>query len=84
MTKPDRGHSLPNMAPLPGGGWILTTPASRGIGFALTRLLLQKTSLPVVATARRDLEGTKARLLDGLDGVEKSRLMVLEVDVTSM
>lgn len=64
-------------------GWILTTPASRGIGFSLTRLLLQKTSLPIVATARRDLEGTKARLLDGLDGVEKSRLSVLEVDVTS-
>ena len=68
------------MAPLP---WILITPASRGIGFSLTRLLLQKTSLPIVATARGDLEGTKARLLAGLDGVARSRLSVLEVDVTS-
>lgn len=69
------------MTPLP--GWILTTPASRGIGFSLTRLLLKQTSLPIVATARADLEGTKERLLAGLDGVEKSRLSVLEVDVTS-
>lgn len=61
--------------------WILTTPASRGIGFELTRRLLQTTSLPVIATARKDLSGTKERLLDGLD-VDRDRLEVLELDVT--
>lgn len=61
--------------------WILTTPASRGIGFDLTRRLLKTTKLPVVATARKDVEDTKERLLDGLD-VDKDRLEVLKLDVT--
>ena len=61
--------------------WILTSPASRGIGLHLTRCLLKTTTLPIIATARTDLAGTKARLLDGLD-VDASRLEVLEVDVT--
>ena len=61
--------------------WILTTPASRGIGFELTRRLLKTTDLPVIATARTDIQGTKGRILDGLD-VDEDRLEVLELDVT--
>lgn len=61
--------------------WILTTPASRGIGFELTRRLLKTTNLPVVATARKDVENTKERILDGLD-VDRDRLEVLRLDVT--
>ena len=60
--------------------WILISPASRGVGFQLTRRLLATTNLPVIATARTDLEGTKERIIDGLD-VDKNRLEVLEVDV---
>ncbi|KAL9609335.1 MAG: hypothetical protein Q9167_005880, partial [Letrouitia subvulpina] len=66
------------MAPKP---WILTTPASRGIGLQLARRLLRTTDLPVVATARRDLNDTRARILDGLD-VDHDRLHVLKLDVT--
>lgn len=61
--------------------WILASPASRGIGLSLTRQLLRTTTLPIVATARTDLKGTKARILDGLD-VDTQRLEVLELDVT--
>jgi NAD(P)-dependent dehydrogenase (short-subunit alcohol dehydrogenase family) len=61
--------------------WILASPASRGIGLSLTRQLLRTTTLPIVATARTDLKGTKARILDGLD-VDAQRLEVLELDVT--
>lgn len=64
--------------------WALVTPASRGIGFALTRHLLKNTNIPVVATARTDLESVKESLLDGLSGVEESRLHVLKLDVTGM
>lgn len=60
--------------------WSFISPASRGIGFALARRVLQTTRAPVVATARGDLEGTKRELLDGLD-VDKGRLTVLKVDV---
>lgn len=67
------------MSPLP---WILTTPASRGIGFELTRRLLKTTNLPVIATARSDTQGTKGRILEGLD-VDEDRLEILELDVTS-
>lgn len=63
--------------------WILTTPASRGIGFELTRRLLKTTNLPVVATARTDKQGMKGRILEGID-VDEERLEVLELDVTSM
>ena len=65
--------------------WALVTPASRGIGFALTRHLLNTTptSLPVVATARSDPEGTKSRILDGLDSSHSSRLDVQKVDFDS-
>ena len=62
--------------------WCLVTPASRGIGFALTRHLLLTTAVPVVATARRDIDGTRQNILNGLKGVDANRLTVLEVDVT--
>ena len=68
------------MSPLP---WILTTPASRGIGFELTRRLLKTTNLPVIATARTDIQGAKGRILEGLDDVDEERLEVLELDVMS-
>ncbi|KAL8706820.1 MAG: hypothetical protein Q9225_007907, partial [Loekoesia sp. 1 TL-2023] len=61
--------------------WILTTPASRGIGFELARRLLNTTDLPVVATARKNTDETKAKLLEGLD-VDPQRLNVFELDVT--
>lgn len=61
--------------------WALISPASRGIGLALTRRVLQTTNVPVVATARGDLEKTKEEILRGLDGVDGGRLEVLRVDV---
>lgn len=61
--------------------WILVTPSSQGIGLALTRRLLRTTRLPIVATTRSDEEGTKGRILDGLD-VREDRIEVLKVDVT--
>ncbi|KAJ4298070.1 hypothetical protein N0V90_005969 [Kalmusia sp. IMI 367209] len=60
--------------------WCLVSPASRGIGFALARRVLQTTKAPVVATARKDLASTKKKLLEGLD-VNEDRLTMLEVDV---
>lgn len=66
--------------------WTLVTPASRGIGFHLTRHLLRTTSLPILATARKDVKGVKSRILEGLEGVEGSgeRLRVLEVDLLGL
>ena len=61
--------------------WILTSPASRGVGLQLTRQLLKTTTLPIIATARKDLEGTKFRILEDLD-VDAKRLEVLKLDVT--
>jgi NAD(P)-dependent dehydrogenase (short-subunit alcohol dehydrogenase family) len=61
--------------------WALITPASRGIGFALTRRVLQTTNVPVVATSRKDQEQVKEKLLQGLKDVDESRLTVLKLDV---
>ncbi|KAL8873735.1 MAG: hypothetical protein Q9174_000842 [Haloplaca sp. 1 TL-2023] len=61
--------------------WILTSPASRGIGLQLARRLLKTTDLPVVATARKNLDGTRSNILEDLD-VDPKRLSVFEVDVT--
>ncbi|KAF2423282.1 short-chain dehydrogenase/reductase-like protein [Tothia fuscella] len=61
--------------------WALITPASRGIGAALTRRILQTTNVPVIATSRTDQNETKEKLLDGLKDVEESRLTVLKLDV---
>ncbi|KAL8933284.1 MAG: hypothetical protein Q9211_005860, partial [Gyalolechia sp. 1 TL-2023] len=66
------------MAPSP---WILATPASRGIGLQLARRLLNTTDLPIVATARKDIDDTREKILEGLD-VDPNRLSVLELDVT--
>lgn len=47
--------------------WIFICPSSRGIGRALTRRLLQTTTLPILATTRDpDLSSAKAQLLEGL------------------
>jgi hypothetical protein len=70
--------------------WILTTPASRGIGHALTRYLLLNTRAPIVATARHDTEDVHWSLLDGLRKyvanrsdfeAMKERLKVMDLDV---
>lgn len=61
--------------------WALVTPASRGIGLELARRLLQTTNVPVVATARKDLDQTKEKVLNGLKDVKEDRLSVLKVDV---
>ncbi|KAJ4410544.1 hypothetical protein N0V91_002031 [Didymella pomorum] len=61
--------------------WSMISPASRGIGFALARRVLQTTNAPVVATARKDLDKMKEQLLEGLD-VDEARLRVLKLDVT--
>lgn len=61
--------------------WALITPSSRGIGLELARRLLRTTNVPVVATARKDLDQTKENVLSGLKDVEEQRLHVLKVDV---
>lgn len=65
--------------------WTLVTPSSRGIGFALTRHLLRTlpSSVPIVATARSDLQGTKERILSNIELSESqaSRLDVRECDL---
>lgn len=66
--------------------WCLVTPASRGIGLALTRRLLQVTppSVPIVATARSNLESVKSQILADLpdDGtLAASRLDVQHCDL---
>ncbi|RMZ74343.1 short chain dehydrogenase [Pyrenophora seminiperda CCB06] len=60
--------------------WSLISPASRGIGFALARRVLETTHVPVVATARKDLDKTKEGLLKDLN-VDEGRLTVLQLDV---
>jgi NAD(P)-dependent dehydrogenase (short-subunit alcohol dehydrogenase family) len=61
--------------------WALVSPASRGIGLELARRLLQTTKVPIVATARKDLDQTRENILTGLDGVSEDRLHVLKIDV---
>ncbi|KAF2464856.1 NAD(P)-binding protein [Lindgomyces ingoldianus] len=60
--------------------WSLVSPASRGIGFALARRILQTTDVPIVATARKDPTKTRHELLDGLN-IDEGKLTVLHVDV---
>lgn len=62
--------------------WSLISPANRGVGFALARHLLRTTTIPIVATARKDLDTVKALLLEGIENVDPKRLTVLELDVT--
>lgn len=68
-------------------GFCLVTPASRGLGFALSLHLLKHTNLPIVTTARRDCTNVYERLLDEVgarDAEAATRLMVLPVDVTGV
>lgn len=60
--------------------WALVTPASRGIGLELAGRLLQTSKVPVIATARKDLDQTKENVLSGLKDVKEDRLNVLKVD----
>ncbi len=60
--------------------WALVSPASRGIGLEFARRLLQTTNVPIVATARKDLDQTKENVLTGLNDVKEDRLNVLKVD----
>ncbi|KLU83173.1 hypothetical protein MAPG_02238 [Magnaporthiopsis poae ATCC 64411] len=70
--------------------WALVVPSSRGIGQHLTRALLKRTNLPILATCRQDPEGTKAALLRDLTPPPPSspspplceRLHLARVDVT--
>ncbi|KAI5795512.1 hypothetical protein EDC01DRAFT_629458 [Geopyxis carbonaria] len=59
----------------------LVCPSSRGLSLALSRALLTTSPLPLVATARRDLDDVKARILRGLN-VSEDRLHIFKVDVT--
>ncbi|CAK4031632.1 Hypothetical predicted protein [Lecanosticta acicola] len=61
--------------------WALVSPASRGIGLELVRRLLQTTDVPVVATARKDLDQTREKVLSGLHNVKEDRLHLLKLDV---
>lgn len=60
--------------------WALICPTSRGIGLELVRRLLTTTTLPVIATARKDLDKTKEDILDGLN-VNEDRVKIVKVDV---
>ncbi|OQO02292.1 hypothetical protein B0A48_11846 [Cryoendolithus antarcticus] len=61
--------------------WVLVSPSSRGIGLELARRLLRTTDVPIVATARKDLDQTREHVLSGLDGVQEDRLQVLKVNM---
>ncbi|KAH7304938.1 hypothetical protein B0I35DRAFT_464969 [Stachybotrys elegans] len=65
--------------------WIFVCPTSRGIGHALTRRLLQTTTLPVLAATRStDPLGAKEALLRGIPQPEDvaPRLSMVQCDVT--
>ena len=62
--------------------WALITPASKGIGLALSRRILQTTKVPIIATARKDPDQTKEHILQDLRDVDESRVTVLPLDVT--
>ncbi|KAL5357106.1 NAD(P)-binding protein [Aspergillus floccosus] len=67
----------------PNPGFAIVTPASRGLGFAFARHLLAHTDLPVVATARRNCDELRKKLLKSVNGVSKAedRLRIYEADV---
>lgn len=64
-------------------GFALVTPASRGIGFAFAQQLLSQTNLPVVATARKNCDEVRRKLLScqGVPVDAEKRLHIFEVDV---
>jgi len=62
--------------------WLFVSPASRGIGLEVARRLLQITKLPLVATARSNLDETRSQILEGAGkDVAEDRLHVLKLDV---
>jgi NAD(P)-dependent dehydrogenase (short-subunit alcohol dehydrogenase family) len=67
--------------------WALVTPSSRGIGHALTRHLLRTTppTLPIVVTARTNLDETRQSLLSDLPIASQSasRLDIQQCDFDS-
>ncbi|KAL4956949.1 short-chain dehydrogenase/reductase [Aspergillus filifer] len=67
-------------------GFAIVAPASRGLGFAFAQQLLKHTNLPIIASARKDCDGVRSRLLDSVrnDGATSAekRLTVYEVEVT--
>lgn len=63
--------------------WIFISPSSRGIGLALTRRLLQTTSLPILASTRSDPSSIKSSILDGLPEDTAPRLSIVQLDVTN-
>lgn len=67
-------------------GFTIITPASRGIGFAFAQQLLSRTQLPVVATARKNCDELRDRLLSskGLPSNAEKRLKLFQVDVKGM
>lgn len=66
--------------------WIFICPSNRGIGYALTRHLLQTTTVPILATARpqHSADKVKASILEDLDNKEDIalRLSIVYADVT--
>lgn len=71
------------MAPLR-SGFAIVTPASRGLGFAFAQQLLTHTTLPVIATTRRDCNRFRDHLLEKVRNETSDadkRLKVLKVDV---
>lgn len=75
-----------SMAAAAAHGFALVTPASRGIGFAFAQQLLSQTNLPVVATARKNCDEVRGKLLSGkgVPADAENRLRIMEVDVTGM
>lgn len=67
-------------------GFALVTPASRGLGFAFAQQLLAQTHLPVVATARKNCDEVRERLLSSkeLPSDAEQRLRLQKVDVTGI
>ncbi|KAL4959312.1 uncharacterized protein BDV14DRAFT_206931 [Aspergillus stella-maris] len=67
-------------------GFAIVTPASRGLGFAFAQQLLKHTNLPIVASARKDCDVVRSRLLEGVKNngaaSAEKRLTVYEVNVT--
>lgn len=61
--------------------WLFVSPSSRGIGLEITRLLM-RSGLPVVATARSDLDQVKESILSGAGPTAKEEnLHILKLDV---
>jgi short-subunit dehydrogenase len=60
--------------------WVLVSPASKGIGLAIAKRILQTTTCPVIMTARTDPKELKARISNEIPDLDKQRLEVLKLD----